>query len=264
VTGLTDREPYAAYLLGELSAEEQLRLEQEYFTDNAAWERLLAVEEELACDFVEDRLPAGRRERFSETIGATERGRENVQFARDLMTTLNAAERLQARSQYQWWAAAAALLLAALTGWLAFRVGSLSSELAAVRRDATAQQARNLQPAAAAPPAQIVEVAFLLTPGRSRGDSTPVRLELAASATQVRLELAPPPGADPGDYVVAIHSASGAEIFSHVGAQSGTVWSVAAPAALFPPGSYEVTVRRVSSGEQQADLASYPFRLTRR
>jgi len=77
---IDEREHLVAYLLGEAPAEEQLRLEREYFVDDAAYERLLVVEDELAYDYLEGRLSPSRRLRFEGAIGATERGRLDRQL----------------------------------------------------------------------------------------------------------------------------------------------------------------------------------------
>jgi anti-sigma factor RsiW len=271
--GTIDQRDYlTAYLLGELPAEEELALERDYFVDDAAYERLLVVEDELAFDFAEGRLSPERRARFEKTIGAGERGRENVQFAQSLLAALRASERATALSARYWWiAAAAALILLAASAWLAFRVSALNTQLAQVRAESAASQARLESQLAATrnvPPPAAIEVAFLLTPGLSRSGDGPARLEVSPEVSTLRFELVPPPGAASetkrGDFAIVIRSASGGQVWSHGASLSGRTWIAQAPAKLFTTGAYEIALRQLTSGEQAPDLATYPFRLIRK
>ena len=271
--GTIDQRDYlAAYLLGELPAEEELTLERDYFVDEAAYERLLVVEDELAFDFAEGRLTPERRAHFEKTIGAGERGRENVQFAQSLLDALRASERATFSSARYWAiAAAAALILMAASTWLAFRVTALNTQLAQVRAENAASQARleaQLEATRSAPAPPTVEVAFLLTPGLSRNGDGPARLELSPDVATLRFELVPPPGTasetKPGDFAIVIRSSSGGQVWSHGAPLSGRTWIAQAPAKLFTTGAYEIAVRPLTSGEQAPDLATYSFRLIRK
>jgi hypothetical protein len=91
---IDDREKWTAYLLGELSAEEESTLELEYLCDDEVFERLVVVEDELAYDYVDGRLSVARRFLFERIIAATERGRRNVEFARYLLSALYLAKQL--------------------------------------------------------------------------------------------------------------------------------------------------------------------------
>ncbi|MGI8997185.1 MAG: anti-sigma factor family protein [Pyrinomonadaceae bacterium] len=72
------------YLLGELPAGEQARVEDEYFARDEAFEQLLAVEDELIDAYVSGELPARQRARFEAHFLSTPRRRERVAFAREL------------------------------------------------------------------------------------------------------------------------------------------------------------------------------------
>jgi len=254
---MEERERLVAYLLGELPEEEQHRLEREYLADDDAYEQLLVVEDELAYDYLEGRLSGDRRSRFESAIGATERGKNNLEFARSVLIALRASRAPAERPQRYWAAAlAAALALAILPVWLAFRVASLTGQLERL-------QAENGRPAVQSPVP--TELRFLLTPGLARSEGGPPRLELSAQADLIRFELVTPPGAPSGDYVVTIQAAAGgAQVWSQSAALSGRTLAVTAPAKLFAAGEYGVAVRRLTAGEQSPDLATYSFRLARK
>jgi anti-sigma factor RsiW len=89
-----------AYLLGELSQEQQIALERDYFAGDDVYDQLLAVEDELAYDYLQGRLSPERRARFENTIGRTERGRKNLEFAQALLDTLKATHPQRHHARY--------------------------------------------------------------------------------------------------------------------------------------------------------------------
>jgi hypothetical protein len=147
-------ELYVRYLLGELAEDECARLEEEYFTDDAAFERFLAVKDELTDAYARGELAGAERARFEEHFLATRARRQRVEESRELIQfTTNAAARAEASAQEgparspsvahpaspSWWrsllagapspawryALAAALLIAALGGaWALVRLWS--------------------------------------------------------------------------------------------------------------------------------------------
>ena len=265
---IDEREHMAAYLLGELSEEAQLRFERDYFVNDIAYQQLLVVEDELAYDYLQGRLSPERRARFESTIGATERGRGNLEFGRHLLEALRASQTMAASStRYIVAGIAAILLLGVLTGWLALRESGLSSQLAELRADNARSQARleaELRASNQKPATAPLVASLLLTPGLSRSTGGPGTLKVSAQADFVRLELVPPPGAASGNYVAAIRDASEAELWSQSVTLSEQAWILKIPAKLLPAGAYQVAVRRLTAGEQAPDLATYSFRLIRK
>src|SRR5262249_48606215 len=112
--------------------------------------------------------------------------------------------------------------------------------------------------------AQPVETAFLLTPGRSRSEDGPARLELSSTADAIRFELALPPGAEAGDFAVTISAADGGQIWSRIAGTSERTIVATVPANLFVTGDYRLAIRRLTSGEQAPNLAVYSFHFTRK
>src|SRR5262245_60374715 len=89
-----ERDSMVRYLLGEMPEDEQIALERDYFTSDDAYEQVLIVEDDLAYEYVEGGLSPERRTRFEGTIGATERGRKNVAFARALLEVLKSSRKV--------------------------------------------------------------------------------------------------------------------------------------------------------------------------
>jgi len=254
---IDDRERMAAYLLGEMPPEEQDGLEREYLCDDKAYERLLVVEDELAYDYVADRLSPARRREFEATIGATEQGKRNVEFARVLVRALRESQSVSAgRGRYWVAAVAAGIVLAAVLSWLAVKVSRLNEQVAAL-------QAPHPTVVQLPPPVQVpVEAAFLLLPGQSRSGGETAPFSTPKEASALRLELVLPPGAAPGNYAVAILT-KGTLVWSGSAAADGPSVKVALSAHLLQSGEYEVSLRRLAAGEQPPELARYWFRLER-
>lgn len=247
----------AAYLLGELDDNEQQELERDYFSNEEAYQQLLAAEDELVYDYVEDRLSQERRHRCESTILATPRGRKNLEFARLLLTTLRSGKSSE-RPFAAWIAIAAAVVLAIAGSVLTLRLTALRSDLASARKQIWALESR----VPSQPQRLPLEVSFLLHAGTTRSDGS-TRLNVPANADTVRIELLLPPGASAGDYSIAVRASGGAEVWSRTAAASGKTIVIAIPAAALPAGSYEIGIRRLAAGEQPPELATYSFRLIR-
>jgi hypothetical protein len=80
-----NHELIAQYLLGELSEQEKILLEQQYFGDDDFFEELLVVEGEIIDTYVRDELPGDARERFEAHYLASPRLRQRVEIARSLV-----------------------------------------------------------------------------------------------------------------------------------------------------------------------------------
>ncbi|HEY2934814.1 MAG TPA: hypothetical protein VGK99_24020 [Acidobacteriota bacterium] len=77
------------YLAGELSEEEKLRLEAQYFSDEAAYEELRAFEDELIYDYLRGGLREEERRIVEARVLATPEGRRRLQLAQALMLKLS-------------------------------------------------------------------------------------------------------------------------------------------------------------------------------
>ena len=246
-----DREQLVSYLLGEMPEEGKVALEQRYFVSDDLFTELLVAEDELAYDYAANRLSRERRRRFDATIGATERGRKNVELARALLDALRKSH--SHRVMGYWGIGIAASILLAIAGvWTGLRLASLTREVEQLRAVAAAKP----------PAANPVEAAFFLTPGISRGDGGTSRLAVRPEADVLRLDLLAPPGTAAAEYLVEFRS-NEVVVWSQSLPLSGRTWTARPAARLFAPGDYEVSVRRVTAGEQGPELANYSFRLVR-
>jgi hypothetical protein len=129
---MTGRESLHArrYLLGEDNDNERLRLEEQYFADAEALERMEAEEERLIEDYLADRLSSEERVRFERAFLSVPHRRARVATIRALMDAASAADRVRAHNppslagvRRAWvgrlpLAAAAVVLIGAGTWWL--------------------------------------------------------------------------------------------------------------------------------------------------
>src|ERR1051325_4190989 len=111
-----DEQLMVQYLLGELPEAEQLRLEEQYFTDDEAYQQLLALEDELRYDYAQGALAPLQRERFEKRFLTFPAERQRVELAGAIMHKVaEARERAVRESELAtqeakpWW-----------TSWLAF------------------------------------------------------------------------------------------------------------------------------------------------
>jgi anti-sigma-K factor RskA len=77
------------YLLGTASAEDQAAVEARYFRDSDFHALVLAVEQELICDYVRGHLPAAARARFESHYLATPARRRKYEQTRALLARLS-------------------------------------------------------------------------------------------------------------------------------------------------------------------------------
>jgi hypothetical protein len=80
------------YLLGQLPEEEQVRIEEQFFTDEESYEQLLALEDELRYDYATGELAGRERERFKERFLVTPEDRNKVAFASELISKVAPSE----------------------------------------------------------------------------------------------------------------------------------------------------------------------------
>jgi Sec-independent protein translocase protein TatA len=73
------------YLLGGVPEAEQLRLEERFFTDDEAYQQLLALEDELRYDYAQGALSGSQREQFEHRFLASPAERQRVELAQAIM-----------------------------------------------------------------------------------------------------------------------------------------------------------------------------------
>ena len=144
------------FLLGDLSEESRLKLEERIFREDRFYEQLLAIQEELADDYVQDKLSPGERSQFEKHFLKSPRRRERVEFAAAFSRALTGS---RARSiatpalRVPWWeslivfirpqgtrlaaaaSVAAALVLMIGTAWLLVENQRLSGDVQKARAE---------------------------------------------------------------------------------------------------------------------------------
>jgi hypothetical protein len=69
------------YLLGEVTEEEQLRLEEQVFNDDEGYQQLLALEDELKYEYAQGGLTPGQRKSFEQRFMTSAQDRQKVELA---------------------------------------------------------------------------------------------------------------------------------------------------------------------------------------
>ena len=171
------------YLLGTLSEDDRVRLEERYFSDDSLFEEIEIAEEELIDKYVRGELSTSDADRFAATVAGSSRIAERVDFARvwknklaSTSLTSPITQREAVRDPVSWWqkffgptesrtprlayAVVALILLvgsvALLAGWL--RIREQSRQLAA-QQAALEQRQRELDRQAADLKNQLEELA---------------------------------------------------------------------------------------------------------
>ena len=292
-SGITDRHVTIKYLLGTLSEDERLPIEQAFFAADEAFEEMLAAEDELFVEYARQTLAPNERTAFEARFLATPEGRRKLAFADALMEALGRHSTNRTPGPAGWFAwpvlrhpwqqaglAVAVLLLAATTGWLARDVVRSRSAAASARarleaaasgeriaradlereRAQRAQSARDSAAAPAAPLAPLV-VSLLLSPGLTRGSGDVGRITLPADADILRLQLEAARLA-PGPYRATLRTAEGDVIWSGRASRTpaNDLVAIDLPARLLSTHDYEMAL----NDSFPAPVASYVLTVVRR
>jgi hypothetical protein len=83
------------YLLGKLSEQEQLRVEEMFFNNDLYSEQLLSIENGLFHDYAQGKLPPGDRELFEKRLLTSERSRRRAMLASALANKISEAALLE-------------------------------------------------------------------------------------------------------------------------------------------------------------------------
>jgi len=150
------------YLLGELSEQEQVEIEDRAFEDQRVLEQILAVEQDLIDDYVSGDIPEEQRQEFQQHFLASAERKKKIAFAKALAAVVNQNPALVidratapswrtklaaffARPVTAYSFAAASLLLLIVGSWLVVDRIRLRSEIAQLRTAQESQTAQNRQ-----------------------------------------------------------------------------------------------------------------------
>src|SRR5262249_2985795 len=148
-----DESSMKQYLLGQLSEEDSLRLEQQLMTSDETYQQLSLTEDDLIDDYVGDALSQEEREKFEGLFLSTPDRRQEVKFASALRRYVACHERASVRQSVVsfWraqspavsWSLAACLLLVVLGGaFSTVKIVRLQDELKTARSQPPTSQGR--------------------------------------------------------------------------------------------------------------------------
>jgi hypothetical protein len=266
------------YLLRQLPEQEQAELEARYLSDDACFEELLAIEDELRDAYVHGELSSRDREAFEQRLLATSQQKHKQEFARSLRQYLAETSGASADRHDNWvrkWisrfrqlasrrrivlipALSATLFLLVAAGWW---LGYRSKRSPASAPVATTPQG----------PLQRQEpedVAFVLTPGSVRG-SEPELAPLVIPAGVSRVQLEARSAADYPEYEAILQTAENKRVWTarNLKAQAsrdGKSIFINLSSGLLSPGDYILTLRGVPAMGTPETSAEYAFRVAKR
>jgi hypothetical protein len=235
------------YLLGEADEHERAVIEQEYFVDARALERMEAAEEALIEDYLSNRLGSAERSRFERDYLTVPHHRTRVDTIRALMA--NDPRASTPRKAAPLWMlrpfalAAAALLAVAVAAW--WLRPSPNRQESAVQRQQAATPEQPKQPEST-PLASPRVMAITISPVavRSAGDSASLVIPPGTDLVRLQLE------GDPQDKSLVnaralVRTVTGDEVWRgpaaiSAGGPPGTVARIDVPAAQLRPDDYVV------------------------
>jgi len=286
------------YLLGNLTEEEQVQVEDRAFADGDHLSSLEATEADLIDAYVRDELSQSDRRSFELRFLTSPERRRKVEFARALATITAesktqespAAGRPFFMSAFRGWnpvfqfaAGMAALICIAGGAWLISENAAIRSRVAAleaerhgfdVREQSLRQRLSEEQPRAAAlatqnrQPSEAARAplvaSLVLVPGLSRAQTSVERLVLSPSVQIARIEIQLESGDDYPRFRAELRTRSGEEILSRSNllrrkSGPGFAVSVDVPASALAAGDYELALKGVAADHTSQDVGYYYF-----
>ena len=281
------------YLLGELSEEEQDRLEERFLSDDEWSEELLALENELKYDYAQGGLTPEERERFEKRFLRSQEDRDGIETAGAVLQAVSGMKRRPENSGFAWrhlrisqalgWSLAAAVLLSVSVVWLLVeiqrlrgRIGQMASSHSAevealqkrgaderLRVDRLRDELEN----ARRQQAQVKErsapafVVLALTPGLARDPaSAPKRLAMQPGTESVQVDLTLRSSAEYAGYRATLRTADGSEVWKSGNLRAaGRIVRCNLPARLLRPGDYELLLEGITPGRTFDEAGDYYF-----
>jgi len=262
------------YLLGEVSDDERSEIEQGYFADDALFDQLVDVQNELVDSYVRGTLPAADRKRFEERFLTRGSGIDRVEFARALQEKIAARSGRKTGSFRLLAIAASVVIVVIAAAWLTFTLQRRPQPPITNSRPKASQQQRTAPPAPVQAQTQTAPIqskpaaasalitTVLLTPGGTRESEATAPLVLRPAPQFVRVELVLED--DRYDsYAAELQDVEGrvlwkAHSLRATTAPSGRTVAVSVPAKLLPPGDYIVVLQGIRRG-QASEINNYTF-----
>jgi hypothetical protein len=291
------------YLLGNLTEEEQVQVEDRAFADADYLSALEATEADLIDAYVRGELSQSDRRSFEFRFLASPERRRKVEFARALGTMTSESKTQEPRAAgrpsfmrafwgwnpvVQFAAAAAALICIAGGAWLVSENAAIRSRVATLEADrrgfeereqslrqrlseeqsrAAALAAQNRQPSEAAPASFVTSL--VLVPGLSRAQTHVEQLVLSPSVHIARIEIQLESRDDYPRFRAELRTRRGEEVLSRsnlVRRKSGPGFAVSidVPASALAVGDYELALKGIAADQTSQDVGYYYFGVQRR
>jgi hypothetical protein len=244
------------YLLGRVTEEARIRLEEGYFRDDALMARLEFLEDRLIDEYVNEELSPADRADYESRFMASPRRLEKARLSRGLRLAALRAERkpraaalwdFLRRPYFRAFVLVSASILLVCGWWVALQSRSelarvrqsLGGQLAASR--ARQQQLEKSQSAQGTAPGARAEpvLAFVLSPGLSRGTPGAGRLRIPRTDVLVRFQLKLPDGVPGPPYLVSLRTADGDVVWSEEVARStGSTLTIGIASSVLSEGDF--------------------------
>lgn len=287
-------ETIRSFLLGILTAAEQLKFEERLFTDDGLEKRVRMAECELADDYAFERLNAADKELFEHKFLVTAARHQKLtvsealrdRFASETVVTnapsaMTVAERLKSwvgLGHPSWKLALRVIILLLLIGtmWSVLRGPRLGERLLSIRRPAPAatptpnqQQASHHPtrspepPKQSAPPDQLgaMPVTIMLAPQHGYDPAHIATVSLPGEHGNLLVQLTFKGNQE--IYRGELFTIAGQSVFSEgtlKASAGGDSFDLYVPGRLLNPGDYQIKVSRITEGPE-AGVATYYFRV---
>ena len=294
---------HVKYLLGNLTDDEQVEVEDRAFADAEYLSALEATEADLIDAYVRGELSQSDRRSFEFRFLTSPKRRRKVEFARALATIASESKTQEPRAAgrsfftrtfwgwnpvVQFAAAMAALICIAGGTWLVSenaairsrvtaleaerrgfeaREQSLRQQLSEEQNHAAALAAQNRQPSEAARAPLVASLVLL--PGLSRAPTRVEQLVLSPSVQIARIEIELESRDDYPRFRAELRTRRGDEVLSRsnlVKRKSGSGFAVTIdlPASALAAGDYELALKGIAADRTSQDIGYYYFGVQKR
>lgn len=282
------------YLLGSLTEEEQVEVENRAFADGSQMNALEAAEADLIDAYVHGQLSQAECRAFEHRFLTSPGRRRKVEFARALAQVASESQIVSRPANWQallsvvrGWnripqvAAALAVAIFLIGGsWLVLQNIGMRSRLASLesqRRDVELRQERLRHqlavesqgqqfPAPALAPPVVASLVFV--PGLTRSGSRVEQLRLNPAAQIAHIEIQLEARDDYPRFRVELHASNSREILtqddlSRRRTNAGFTVAFDIPASALPPGQYELALKGILDNHAAQDIGYYYFSVQR-
>lgn len=291
------RERARQYLMGDLSEQEAIEFEDQYFADNELFHEMTGLEDDLLDSYVRGELSQNERQQFEKGYLISPARRVNLEFAKTLTGHLSGAAPSEAAPQrkplrffppvHNWPGriarAAIALVAIAAFSWTAKVNQRLRHELdflrtrqaefqrqnQALRQEIAALNSRSHEIKSSVTPPQTpaTVLSLVLTPGLSRSTRPAKTLVVDAIVSQVQLTLY----IDRDiyfSYRAALENEQGqiwakGDLKSHAGSEGARAVTVKLSASLFKNRAYLVKLSGLAANGSLEGVDDYRFQVVR-